>query len=82
MKPHVWTVAEIYDQVHCPFRSHTECWWYGLCRDSHSGKIVLGEIFPGFGFAAMGIEDLLNPKEWWFILRDLSRMEPWRPLTS
>jgi hypothetical protein len=64
----IWTFAGIDALQH-------EGWFYGFVRDNE-GRLLFGEIFPGYGVAAQFPYPWWNPKTWWWVVRDILRYRP------
>lgn len=61
MRSPIWSIEEI--ENFCGGGG----WFYGIIR--FEGKLHLGEIFPGRGFAS--IWPMYHPKSYWWLIKDI-----------
>lgn len=64
MRSPIWSIEEI--QRLKEFGAGSG-WFYGIVR--YEGKLHLGEIFPGLGFAS--VWPMYHPKNYWWLITDI-----------
>jgi hypothetical protein len=68
MRSPIWTLDEIHE---LPEFGAQNGWFYGLVRDHETGKVKIYEIFPGIGYADVGLYWCRRPRNLIWVIQDI-----------